>query len=243
MRLPVIRASAIATVATMALAACANRSGMVPSSPSAMAPTTAQNHTSADDAASTQDSLALKTCATSPPQYQWIFKGACQTFDLTSTGGHFSLSENRGITVNGLIGRNSAKGAVEIALADALDKNGDIKMYKGKAFPPYKANGTTYVYASAVNQSTQFITPIMVKGKPIFQYVITDAKGFGDANICASALLIFRAGKPSWSALPESGRVKGKTVTMTQYAVPKGFRWPPKIPLYFAVKCYYHKRR
>ncbi len=132
MRLPVILASAIATVATMALAACANRSGMVPSSPSAMAPTTAQNHTSADDAASTQDSLALKTCATSPPQYQWIFKGACQTFDLTSTGGHFSLSEYRGITVNGLIGRNSAKGAVEIALADDSTKTATSKCIRAK---------------------------------------------------------------------------------------------------------------
>ena len=135
--------------------------------------------------------LALKTCATTPPQYQWIFEGACQTFELNSTGGHFSLGEYQGITVKGSIGKNTAKGTVKIALANALDKNGDIKTYKGKAFPPYKANGITYVYAAAVNQSTQVIHPITVKGKPVLQYVITNAKGFGDANVCGAAALTF----------------------------------------------------
>jgi len=183
--------------------------------------------------------LALKTCATTPPQYEWIFEGACQTFDLNSTGGHFSLGEYQGITVKGSIGKNTAKGTVKIALAIALDKNGDIKTYKGKTFPTYKANGITYVYASAVNQSSQVIHPITVKGKPVLQYVITNIKGFGDANTCGAAALTFsKTGKAAWKPLPASGIVKGKTVTISQYAAPAGIELAPKIPLYFAVNCY-----
>jgi hypothetical protein len=54
--------------------------------------------------------LALKTCATTPPQYEWIFTGACRKFHLTAKGGHFSLGAYQGITVKGLLGKNTAKG-------------------------------------------------------------------------------------------------------------------------------------
>lgn len=182
--------------------------------------------------------LALKTCATTPPQYQWIFEGACQTISMTGSGGHFSLGEYQSITVTGLIGKNTAKGTVKVAIVDAIDKSGDVKTYKGKAFPAYKANGITYVYAAAINQSTQVIHPVSVKGKPVLQYVITNAKGFGTANICAAAALTSKAGKYTWKALPATGIVKGKTVTITQYEAPAGIELAPKIPLYFAVNCY-----
>ena len=156
-----------------------------------------------------------------------------------STGGHFSLGEYQGITVKGSIGKNTAKGTAKIALANALDKNGDIKTYKGKAFFPYKANGITYVYAAAVNQSTQVIKPVTVKGKPVLQYVITNVKGYGDANVCGAAALTFsKTGKAAWKALPASGLVKGKTVTISQYTAPAGIELAPKTPLYFAVNCY-----
>jgi hypothetical protein len=260
MRLSLIRPFAIAAVATTALAACANQSSMLPSSPSAIAPTTAQapataqddasvDDASAQDAARPQDAAsrgsadvslhALKTCATSPPQYEWIFKGACQIFSVTSLGGRFRLGEYQGITVKGFIGRNTAKGTVQIALANANDKNGDIKTYEGKSFPPYKANGITYFYASATNQSTQVVKPIMAKGEPVLQYTMTNANGFGDANRCGAALLTFTKGrKPAWTAFPGSGKVKGKTVTIKQYAVPPGIDLVPKTPLYFATNCY-----
>jgi hypothetical protein len=239
-RLSVIRVFAIATVATMALAGCANQSGTVPSSPSAMAPTTAQAPATAQNDASADDVSphAPKTCATSPPQYEWIFKGLCQMLPLTSSGVHFSLSEWQGIRVKGSIGRNTAKGTVKIALADAIDKNGDIKTYKGKSFPKYVGHGTTYLYATAVNQGTQTIYMVTVKGEPVLQYTITNMKGFGDANICGAALLHHESGKFFWEATPESGLVIGKTVTLIQYVAPKGFEWVPKIPLYFAVYCY-----
>jgi hypothetical protein len=113
---------------------------------------------------------------------------------VTSAGGHFSLCEYQGLTVNGLIGRNNAKGMVKFALADAIDKNGDIKTYNGKVFPPYKPAGTTYFYASAVNQSTQVFRPITMKGKPVLQYTVTNAKGFGDATICGFAFLTSKNG-------------------------------------------------
>jgi hypothetical protein len=266
MRSPTIQASVIATVAAIALAACSNQNGMMPSGPSEAAPPAATNPAgeaapttakspedanatdspdaadAADQAATGGDSaspLVLKTCATSPPQYQWIFKGACQIFTLQPSGGNFSLGEYQGITVKGLIGKNTLKSSAKIALADAVYKNGDIKLFNGKAFPKYKANGITYVYAAAVNQSNQVIKPITVRGKPVLQYVITNVKGFGTANTCSAAVLTFPSGKPpKWTALPATGQVKGKSVTINQYTAPKGFELPPKIPLYFGVNCY-----
>lgn len=184
--------------------------------------------------------LALKTCATTPPQNKWIFEGACRIFGVTSLGGRFRLGEYQGITVKGFIGRNNARGTVQIALADAVDKNGDIETYKGKSFPPFKMNGRiTYLYASATNQSTQAFEPVQHKGEPVLQYTMTDAKGFGDANRCGAALLTFRKDRrPAWTAFPGSGRVKGTTVTIRQYAVPAGIVLPPKVPVYFATSCY-----
>jgi len=267
MRLSTFRACVIATIASLALAACSNQSGgMMPSSPSdvappaAAAPVTSVGGAAAKDAADTNDAgtgdtsdaadqatpdgglmspLALKTCATSPPQYQWIFKGACQTFTLAPSGGKFSLGEYQSITVTGLIGKNTLKSDAKIALADALDKNGDVEKYNGKAFTAYKAAGTTYVYATAVNQSNQTIRPITVEGKPVLRYVITNAKGFGTANACSAAVLTFPKGKsPTWTSLPATGTIKGKVATISQYTAPKTFELPPKIPLYFAVNCY-----
>lgn len=184
--------------------------------------------------------LALKTCATTPPQYEWIFKGACQIFSVTSLGGRFSLGDYQSITVKGSIGRNNARVTVQIALADAIDKNGDIKTYKGKTFPKYTANGITYFYASAINQSTQVLTFRMVHGEPVLQYTMTSANGFGDANRCRAALLTFRKGRRlSWTAFPGSGgKVEGKTVTIKQYAVPSGIELAPKKPFYIATNCY-----
>lgn len=188
--------------------------------------------------------LALRTCATRPPQHEWILKGACQAFDLTSTGGHFRLGEYQSITVKGSIGKNTARGTVKFALADAIDKNGDIEPYKGKAFPRYEANpkyyehSITYVYAAAVNESTQVIKPIPSKGKPVVRTVITNAMGFGDGTFCELHVLTFNKGKPVWAPLPGPGKIRGKTVTISHYAVPRGFGLPPKIPAYFAVNCY-----
>lgn len=187
--------------------------------------------------------LALKTCATTPPQYEWIFKGACQKLDLTSTGARFSLGEYRGITVKGSIGENTAKGTVKFALADAIDKDGDIEPYMGKEFPRYEATlsnitNMTYVYAAAVNESSEVVKPVTVQGKPVLRAVITDAKGFGDATTCGLHVLTFPNGRTIWKLIPATGQVMGKTVTIAQYGAPKGFELPPKTPVYFAVNCY-----
>lgn len=200
---------------------------------------TASDDAAANDAAAmTPD--ALKTCATSPPQYQWVFKGACETFTLQPSGGHFALGEYESITLKGLIGKNTLKSSAKIALADALDKNGDVVKYQGKSFTAYKGQGTTYLYAAAVNQSTQTIKPITVKGKPVLQYVVTNAKGYGTANVCAAAVLTFPRGKPpKWTSLPGGPfQIKGKVVTINQYTTPSGVELAPKIPLYFAVNCW-----
>ena len=199
-----IRISVVATAAALALAACASH-GIVSSSPTAMAPTNAMFRR-----ATTVLPLKgkTKTCAKNPPQYQWIFKGACDGFILKPGGGTFSLGKYANITVKGSIGKNTVKGQAKIAIADAVDKSGDIEKFGGKSFPVYKGKGKTIAYASANNQSNQTITPITVKGKAIIQYVIDDAKGFPGKSCSAAILAHEQGGKVAWNPLPIPSRSK-----------------------------------
>jgi hypothetical protein len=228
-----IRACAVATVTAIALAACASH-GVIPSSSSAIAPQSGLAPATLGDGMSP----LLTTCVKSPPQYMWMFKGACVGFMLKPLGGSFSLQEYAGITVKGSIGKNTVKGSAHIVLADAVDRNGDILKYKGKAFPPYKANGTTIVYATAINQTTQTIKPIPEAGKPVLQYNITDTNGLKGKECGAAVYAKQKNGTFKWTSIPATGVVKGKSVTISQYEVPSGFELPPKAPLYFAVNCY-----
>lgn len=234
-----IRTGAIATIAAIALAACAGR-GIVPSSPTAMAPTNEMIPGASDDGMSPLKTKK-KTCAKTPPQYEWVFKGTCDEFILKPGGGDFSLEQYAYITVTGSIGKNTVKGSATIALADAVDKKGDIEAYKGKSFPVYKGKGTTIIYASANNQSNQTIKPIVVKGKAIIQYVISDKKKFPGKTCSAAILTHESSGKLYWDPLPNGFPVKGKSVTISLYTTPNGFELPPKsdaTAIYFAVNCY-----
>ncbi len=235
-----IRTSAVGTVAALALAACASH-GIVPSSPTAMAPTNAMLPAGDDDGMLPLGKTKTKTCPKNPPQYQWIFKGACDGFTLKPGGGTFSLGKYANITVKGSIGKNTVKGQATIVIADAVDKGGDIDKYGGKTFPVYKGKGKTIAYASANNQSNQTIKPITVRGKAIIQYVIEDAKGFPGKSCSAALLAHGQGGKVSWNPLPSTFPVKGKTVTISLYTAPNGFELPPKsdqTPVYFAVNCF-----
>jgi hypothetical protein len=181
----------------------------------------------------------VTTCATMPPQYQWIFKGACEKIALKPSGATFSLQEWDGVTVKGSIGANNLKVTTSVYLADATDTGGDIGTYKGKAFDKYKAEGTTFIYAVAVNQGTTAIKPVVQKGKWILQYIITDSKGLPGTSCGAAVLTSGEKGSLDWATLPGGPfKAKGKTVTITQYSVPRGFELPPKTPLYFAVNCF-----
>ncbi len=184
-----------------------------------------------------RSSTRLRTCPKSPPQYWWIFQGACDdNIVLKPTGAKFSLEKYEDITVTGSIGEDTTKGTAKIILADAIDKS-DVTTWKGKTFPKYTAKGV-FIYAVAVNQSTQTIKPVAKKGVPVLQYVITDSKGL-PGKTCGVALLAeSRSDKFIWTSFPGSFTAKGDTVTITQYEVPKGFEIPPKTPLYFAVNCY-----
>jgi hypothetical protein len=237
MRLSMIRSSALASVAAIALAACGGH-GVVPAGSTAFAP---QGSSPLAPMTANQDDmspLALKACATDPPQWMWIFKGACEKFTLKNTGGKFTLGAYANISVTGSIGYNNAKGSVAIDLADAIDKNGDVIKWKGKTFPPYKGAGTTIVYAVADNQTTQTIKPVFHKNVPVIKYVVTDSKGLPGKK-CGAAILEQGKQGLAWSALPSSFPVKGKTVTITQYTVPQGLVLPPKgTGLYFAVNCF-----
>jgi hypothetical protein len=226
------RAGLFVMGAAIALAACSTH-GIVPASSNGLAPTSNMlAPMSTDDA-----KRHATTCATSPPQYEWIFEGSCDTFTLKDTGGSFSEAEYQNITLTGSIGKNTAKGDVKIALADAIDKN-DITKSGGKSFPAYKAEGTTVIYAVANNESTQTIKPVTVRGKTVLQYVITDAKGL-PGNTCGAAVLGETKAGLKWTSFPGTGTVDGKSVTISVYEAPSGFELPPHgTPLYFAVNCY-----
>lgn len=242
MRLSLIRASVLATAAAIALAACSGHSA-IPSTQSAIAPQSALAPATLGDNMSPlgddMSPLGLTTCAKSPPQFEWIFKGACTGFNLKSSGGTFSLEKYANITVTGSIGKNTAKGEVHVVLVDAVNKNGDILKNKGKSFPPYKARGTTVIYAEASNQTTQTIKPIPERGKAVIEYVITDAKGFPGKTCGAAVYGKQKNGKQGWTAFTGTYGVKGKTVTIAVFLAPQGFELPPKgSPIYFGINCF-----
>jgi hypothetical protein len=235
MRPSLIRACTIAAVSAIALAACAGH-GIVPSSPSAMSPQNLQTFQNP----AIQDELSpdIFTCATSPPQYLWILKGACTKVVLKSTGGKFALQKYRFITVTGTIGANNIKTSATVYIADANDKK-DILPYKGKAFPAYKpSKGKTFVYAVAINESKNTIIPKAEHNKPVLQYVITDSLGLPGHTCSVAVYAKQRNGTFKWTPLPIQAPVKGKTVTLTQYSVPPGFQFPSKTPVYFGAFCY-----
>jgi hypothetical protein len=235
MRFSLFRSGVIIAASAIALAACGGH-GVVPASQAPLDSSNGLNTLSQDGLLSP----AVTTCATKPPQGQWIMGGACTKITLKAAGGTFSLSKYEDITVTGSIGANNVKTSATVYLADATDK-GDIMNWKGAAFPPYKGEGTTFVYAAAINQSAAAIIPKVGK-KPILEYVITDTKGLPGKE-CSAAVLTFEKGKPIWKPLNISAPVKGKTVTIAQYTVPRGFELPGKTksgvtPLYFAVNCF-----
>ena len=230
-----ISGSAFLAGGLLTLAGCAGH-GIVPPSSSSLAPTAMAPATFGDLSPLRH---RLPTCAKTPPQYDWIFAGACNLFTLAPAGGTFKLKTYQNIAVTGLIGRNTLKGSVQVAIADAID-NGDITKWGKLTFPPYKASGTTVVYAAVNNQSKDVIKPNPEKNKPILQYTISDSKGFGKANVCGAALLTQgNHGSLVWSPFPGTGTIKGDSVTITVYVAPKGFELPPQgTPLYFAINCY-----
>jgi hypothetical protein len=232
MRFSMSRAGLFVMGAAIALAACSTHA-FVPASSSGIAPASNSfSLTGSDDA-----KRHATTCATSPPQYDWILEGSCDPFTLKDTGGSFNLAEYKNITLTGSIGKNTVKGSVKVALADAIDKS-DITKYGGKTFPAYKAEGTTVVYAVANNESTQTIKPVTVKGKTVLQYTVTDSKGL-PGNTCGAALLGQTKQGLKWTSFPGTGSVKGKSVTISVYEAPSGFELPPSgTALYFAFNCY-----
>jgi hypothetical protein len=235
-----IRACVISIASTIALAACAGH-GMVPSSQGALNPMPqgALTPMAPQGATTLEDQLSpdLTTCPTTPPQYQWIFKGACTKITLKPNGAPFTLGQYMSISIKGSIGANNVKTSATVYLVDATDK-GDIENYKGKTFPKYNGRGTTCIYAAAINQSSQVIKPKAKQGVPVLQYVITDTKGIPGKQCGAAVYAKQRNGTFKWTSLPIQAQVKGKTVTITQYTVPNGFQLGPKTPLYFAVNCF-----
>jgi hypothetical protein len=236
MRLSILRAVTIAAGAAIALTACSS-GGTVPPSSAAYNPMAANNPMAFNNANALLP-LALKKCDTSPPQYDWIFEGACDKFTLKPSGSSFKLGTYKDISIKGMIGRNSLKKDATVALADATD-SGDIKAYKGVAFPKAKIEGAdAFAYAAAINQGTETVTPKPQPGRPVLQYVITDSKGFKGSS-CKAAALESRNGKFEWVVFPGSAfKPKGHTLTVSQYTAPAGLVLAPKTPLYVAVACY-----
>lgn len=89
-----------------------------------------------------------------------------------------------------------------------------------------------------MNESDQIIRPITGGGNPVFQSVITDAKGLPGKTCGVGLLTKNTKGHFVWSSLPGTSHAHGKTVTITNYNAPHGFEIPPKTPLHFGVNCY-----
>jgi hypothetical protein len=231
MRLSTLHAGLVVTAAAIALSACAAQQPMVPSSAAV------SSAVSSDGSLAPQVEPGVTTCATSPPQFAWIFKGACAKFTLKPAGAPFSLQQYQNITIKGSIGKNNVSGSATLYAVDATG-SGDIDKYGGKSFPLYKARGKTFIYAVAINESKQTIKPIAEKGKPILQYVITDSKGLPGKSCGAAVLVQGAKGSFLWESLPTQAKVSGNTVTISQYTVPHGFDLPPQTPLYFGVNCF-----
>jgi hypothetical protein len=183
--------------------------------------------------------LAIPTCAKSPPQYQWIFRGACDRHvTLHSRGGFFGLAGYDSITVIGAIGRNTAKTTATLTIADATDTYDDVVKWEGKAFPKFIGRGKTVFYAVAINQSGQVIKFVTMKGTSALLFTVIDAEGL-PGKTCGFAILTFPGGhNPTWKVAPAVGKVRNGTVTISQYVVPEGMELLPKTPLYFAVSCW-----
>jgi hypothetical protein len=236
MRLSILRAVTIAAGAAIALAACSS-GGTVPPSAAAYNPMAANNPMALNNA-NAMLPLALTKCDTSPPQYDWIFEGACDKFTLKPSGSPFKLATYKDISLKGMIGKNSLKKDATVALADATDSS-DVKAYKGIPFPKAKIEGKdAFAYAAAINQGTEIIKPIVEPGHPVLQYVITDSKGFSGSS-CKAAALESKAGKFEWVVFPGNAfKPKGHTLTVSQYTAPANLVLAPKTPLYVAVACY-----
>jgi hypothetical protein len=232
MELATIRSRIIGTISITALAACGGGGGAPPYQGLYPAATSrVSQHVKDND---------VNTCATSPPQYYWIFEGACQAIEINSGGANYSLDEYRYRTVSGSIGKNSLSGTVQFDVVDAVG-NGDIEHYNGMDFPhfsPY-SSGNTVIYVAVINQSKQD-AEFIDSGVPIFSVTVTDANGF-PAKRCGLAILTTdRSGSPSWDALYNvDNYVNDNTVTISWYDTPRYSEWPSHVPVYFAVYCPY----
>lgn len=222
-----VRSRIIGTFALTALAACGGGGG-APSYQSLNPVVTGRipQHAKPND---------VNTCATSPPQYHWIFEGACQAIEINSSGASFSLDEYRDITVTGSIGKTTLNGTVQFDVVDAVG-NGDIEHYNGMTFPHYTpySSGSTVIYVAVINQSNQTANPVE-SSKPGFSLTVTDANGF-PANRCGLAIYDY----DGWNTLYNvDNHVYGDTVTINWFSPYGELSWPSKYPVYFAVYCPY----
>lgn len=178
-----------------------------------------------------------RTCATSPPQYEWIFEGACQKIILRAEGGSFALREYENTTISGTIGATNAKKRTRVYVVDALD-NGDVEEYNSQSFPPYiESRATTVLYLAVINQSRFAIEPVAQYGVPIFQYTVSDYPGL-PGNVCGVAMLATIGSRRQWTAFSGTGQVAGDSVTISVFNTPAGFEFPSREPVYFAVSCW-----
>lgn len=229
MRLSMLRAITIAAGAAIALAACSS-GGAVPPSSAAYNPTAFNNGN-----ALLPD---LTKCDTSPPQYDWVFEGACDKFTLKPGGSPFTLGAYQDISVTGRIGPNKLKASEKVVLVDAVDKS-DIKAYGGHAFPKFVYKGhAAFAYAAAINQGSMVVVPKVEPRKAVLEYVITDTKGFS-GNTCGAGALASKNGKFVWTPFPGSVfHPDGHKLTVALYTAPAGLVLDPKVPLYVGVVCY-----
>jgi len=230
MRSLALAPQSILVAALLALTACGSQPGV-----SASAPT-------GDSVASTFATAphvkpSLVRCPTKPPQYDFIFEGACVETIINPSGGSFELQRYKFISLAGQVGTTNVRKPTEVYVVDAVD-DGDIKQYQKEPFPAYTPqNGTTFLYAVAINEGHTSIEPV---GSGAFlTFTITDLNGLPGTE-CAAAVLGKQSAEWTWTAIPGTYQANGSgdTVVFSISGAPSGVVLPSRTPVYFALYCF-----
>lgn len=177
---------------------------------------------------------SIYTCASNPPQNEWIFKGNCQPVSLSPSGGSFDLGTYNGISVKGQFGQNDLNGAANIYVVDAVGHgSGDIKPWNGKDFPNFQHTGsqspeTGVIYVEFMNSSNKKIKFLPQSGEAVWQFTVTDPYGF-PGNQCTTAALDQVSSSYTWNYTEaQVSSPSNHKVTIHQYGFPTGLTWQPK---------------
>ena len=173
---------------------------------------------------------AVKRCASSKRQPAWIFKGACQNTQITGKGATISLGVYHHMSLAGAIGKTALSKVAGLTIVDATG-GGDVRPYKGAAFPKYTTSGRTAILFVQAVLSTK--AAVRVKGSPALKLALTNKTGVLQKT-CGLAVLLSNSGTFTWTDLLYPVSLKASTLTVTLKKLPFAL---PSGALFFAFTC------